>query len=108
MSGSSSLLRLVSSNVGHHRRHHVSATSQRLLVSRRSTLTNVSAIATTSTFANDNNTQSGLNKLNALALAAAAAAATTTIGVFGNHEQKKKADCAAIAAVVGKEDFDAR
>ena len=71
MSGSSSLLRLVSSNVGHHRRHVHS------LVSRRSTLTNVSTIATTSTFANDTNTQSGLNNLSALALAADAAATTT-------------------------------
>jgi len=90
MSGASSLLRTASRRV----------TSSQLSLSSSRTFQN----ATVATLSSSNTNESTTNLHGSIATALALVSGLSLVG----SDRKKKADCAAIAAVVGKDEFDAR
>jgi len=100
MAISSSALRLVASSAAAH-------SSRRVPQLHRTVATAVGANASSAAGDNDSTTSSPLFlRLSALAVAATTAAVAYNGGDFMG--KKNKADCMTIAAVVGKDDFDAR
>jgi len=92
MSGASSLLRIASRRATSSQQHLLSSSSSR-------TFQNATAATLSSSNTNESNTN-----LNSIATALALVSGLSLVG----SDRKKKADCAAIAAVVGKDEFDAR
>lgn len=95
MSTSASILRVVS-----RRANNLSSTAASHSAVRSFSATAPAALASTVT-SNEADTRVG-------AAAVMAAAAVAGAGVIGWQSDSKKADCAAIAAVVGKDGFGAR
>ena len=91
MSGASSLLRTASRRV----------TSSQLSLSSSRTFQNATVATLSSSNTNESNTT---NLHGSIATALALVSGLSLVG----SDRKKKADCAAIAAVVGKDEFDAR
>ena len=95
MSGASSLLRIAS---------RTRATSHKTLLSSSSS-SRTFQNATVATLSSSNTNESTTTNLHGSI--ATALALVSGLSVLGS-DRKKKADCAAIAAVVGKDEFDAR
>ena len=89
MSGASSLLRIASRRA---------TSSNKLSSSSSRTFQNATAATLSS------NTNESTTNLHSIATALALVSGLSLLG----SDRKKKADCAAIAAVVGKDEFDAR
>jgi len=94
MSGASSLLRIASRRATSHKTLLSSSSSSR-------TFQNATAATLSSSNTNESTTT---NLHGSIATALALVSGLSLVG----SDRKKKADCAAIAAVVGKDEFDAR
>ena len=93
MSGASSLLRIASRRATSHKTLLSSSSSSRTFQN-----------ATVATLSSSNTNESTTNLHGSIATALALVSGLSLLG----SDRKKKADCAAIAAVVGKDEFDAR
>ena len=94
MSGASALLRIASRRATSSQHHLLSSTSSRTFQN-----------ATAATLSSSNTNESTATNLHSIATALAL---VSGLSLLGSDGKKNKADCAAIAAVVGKDEFDAR